>query len=126
MRYYITPSDASAIEDVTATVRSQLYGYDLLMAGKLNANLAELEGTPRVEAIADELVVVGLEEMGLHLLLRCKLWFQDRCKCSMIRDGREVRSWTDYILGTDRRLFQDVAVPNHTTFTPILKPQLKT
>ena len=56
VRYYITPSDASAIEDVTATVRSQLYGYDLLMAGKLNANLAELEGTPRVEAIAGELV----------------------------------------------------------------------
>ena len=28
----------------------------------------------------------------------------------MPRNGREVRSWTDYILGTDRRLFRNVAL----------------
>ena len=28
----------------------------------------------------------------------------------MIREGREVRSWTDYILGKDRRLFGNVSV----------------
>ena len=33
----------------------------------------------------------------------------------MIREGREVRSWTDYIMGTDRRLFENVSVrdPRH-------------
>ena len=35
----------------------------------------------------------------------------------MIQKGREVRSQTDYILGTDRRLFRNVAVqdPRHNS-----------
>ena len=35
----------------------------------------------------------------------------------MIREGREVRSWTDYILGTDRRLFGNFSVrePRHNS-----------
>ena len=35
----------------------------------------------------------------------------------MIRKVREVRSWTDYILGTDHRLFRNVAVrdPRHNS-----------
>ena len=28
----------------------------------------------------------------------------------MLRKGREVRSWTDYILGTNRRLFGNVKI----------------
>ena len=28
----------------------------------------------------------------------------------MARQGREVRYWTDYILGSDHRIFQNVAV----------------
>ena len=33
----------------------------------------------------------------------------------MIREGREVRSWTDYTLGTDFRIFGNVSVwdPRH-------------
>ena len=35
----------------------------------------------------------------------------------MIREGREVRSWTDYILGMDCRLFGNVSVryPRHNS-----------
>ena len=35
----------------------------------------------------------------------------------MVREGMVVRSWTDYILGTDRRLFWNVSVrdPRHNT-----------
>ena len=35
----------------------------------------------------------------------------------MIREGREVRSWTDYIMGTDRHLFGNVSVrdPRHNS-----------
>ena len=28
----------------------------------------------------------------------------------MVSQGRVVRSWTDYILGSDRRIFQNVAL----------------
>ena len=35
---------------------------------------------------------------------------QDGRMWSMIREGREVRSWMDYILGTDHRLFENVSV----------------
>ena len=65
-----------------------------------------------MEAIADKLTTVGLMYMGMHFLPRRKLWLKDRYTWRIKRDGREVRSWTDYILGTDRRLFQDVAVRN--------------
>ena len=35
----------------------------------------------------------------------------------MVRGGKAVRSWTDYILGTDRSLFRNVAVrdPRHNS-----------
>ena len=42
---YISPSNASTIEDVTASIRDQPYGAELLVSGDLNANLAEPEGT---------------------------------------------------------------------------------
>ena len=49
-------------------------------------------------------------DMGLHYLSWNKPRLQDRCTWSMQQDGREVRSQTDYILGTDCRFFQDVDV----------------
>ena len=107
---YIVPIGASAIEDVTAAIRDQPLGAELLVSGDLNANLAEPEGTPQGETIVDDLVVVGLMDMGIHFLPWRKPWLQDGCKYSMQRDGREVRSRTDYILGTDHRLFRDLAV----------------
>ena len=80
------------------------------MTGNLNANIADLEGTPRGESIAEEIVAAGIENMGMHFLPRRNPWLHDKCKWSMRRDEREVRYWTDYILGTDHRLLQDVAV----------------
>ena len=47
MGCYIAPNDASTIEDVTADIRYLPCMAELLMAGNLNANLAEPEGTPR-------------------------------------------------------------------------------
>ena len=80
------------------------------MAGNLNANLADPEGIPRGEAIAYKLAAAGLLDMGLQFLLRGNTWLQDRCKWSIQRYGLKVRNRTDYILGTNPRLFQDVAV----------------
>ena len=92
-------------------------GAKLLVSGYFNANLAEPEGDRRGEDIAAAMATEGLEDMSAHFLpqrLSCcrygRTW-------SMIREGREVRSWTEYILGTDRRLFVNVSVrdPRHNS-----------
>ena len=85
------------------------------MARDLNANRAELEDTPQGEAISDDLVAAGPMDMGVNFLPRHNPWFQDRCTLSICRDGREVQSQTDYILGTYYRLFQYVTFqyPRH-------------
>ena len=44
------------------------------MASNLNDNIAEPEGTLRVEAIAGELVTVGILDMDLHFLPLRKSW----------------------------------------------------
>ena len=80
------------------------------MAGYLNAKLEDPEGTPQREAIADDLEAVGLMNIGVHFLPCCNPWLQDRCKWSMQRDGQEVWSRKDYILGIDCRVFQDVYI----------------
>ena len=110
MGCYIAPRNSSTIEDIAAAIRDRPYGTDLLVAGNLNAKLADPEGTPRAEAIVYKLVEVGLVDMGLHFLPLPKSWLKDRFTWSMQQDGQEVRSQTDYILRTDRRFFQDVAV----------------
>ena len=45
-----------------------------------------------------------------QFLLRWRSWCRDRRTWSMIREGREMRYWTDYILGTDCRLFGNVSI----------------
>ena len=75
---YIDPINASNIESVSAVIRDQPYGADLLVAGNLNSNLAEPEGTPQGGATADEIAAAGLLDMGMHFLQRHKTWFQNR------------------------------------------------
>ena len=85
------------------------------MAGDFNVNIAAPEGDWRAEDIATDLATEGLEDMALHFLPREKRWCWDRRTWGMLRKGREVRSRTDYILGTDRRLFRNVTFrdPRH-------------
>ena len=63
----IAPSDASAIEDVTASIKDQPYGAELLVAGGINANLEEPEVTLQVEAIVDKLTAGGGNGHGTTL-----------------------------------------------------------
>ena len=55
--------------------------------------------------------------MARHFFPREKRWCRDRQTWGMLRKGQEVRSRTDYILGTDRRLFSNVTVqePRHNS-----------
>ena len=85
-------------------------GAELLVAVDLNINLAEPEGDRREEDIVAALVTEGLEDMAAHFLLQRRRWYRDGRTWCMLQKGREVRSRTDYILGTDRRLFGNVSV----------------
>ena len=87
------------------------------MAGDLNIYFAAPEGERREENIAATLATEGLEDMAPHLLPQRRRWFRgSRTRC-MLRKGREVRSRTDYILGTDRHLFDNVSAqdPRHNS-----------
>ena len=68
-----------------------------------------------MEDIATTLATEGLEEMAKHFLPRESRCYRDRRTWGVLQKGREVRSRTDYILGTERRLFRNVAVwdPRH-------------
>ena len=85
--------------------------------GYTNANLAEPEGERRGEDISEALVMEVIEDMSARFLLRRSPWCRYGRTCSMLRYGREVRSRTDYILGTDCRLFGNVSIrdPRHNS-----------
>ena len=87
------------------------------MAGDFNVDIAAPEGDRRAEDIATEIATAGLEDMARHFLLREKRWCRDRRTWGMRRKGQVVRSRTDYILGTDGRLFRNVTVwdPRHNS-----------
>ena len=52
----------------------------------------------------------GIEYMSGHFLPRRKPWLRDGRTWIMLRGGQEVRFWTNCLLGTYLRLFQNVAV----------------
>ena len=115
LRCYIDPKNTSTIESVVAALKERPQGAKLLVAGDLNAKLSDLEGYRRVEEIAAALTTVGMEDMSENLLPHRRTWYQDGRTWSIVRAGREVRSRTNYILGTDHRLFWNVSVrdPRH-------------
>ena len=114
---YLAPDNTETMERVTKAIRSQPRRAELLVAGDFNADLETPEGDRRAEAIATSLATEGLEDMASHFLPRESRWCRDRRTWGILRKGREVRSRTDYILGTDSRVIRNVAVrdPRHNS-----------
>ena len=115
--FYPAPEDTSTVERVIEALRSRPRGAELLLAGYFNVNLAAPERDRRAEDIATTLATEGLEDTAKHFLPQESRWCRDQRTWGVIRKGREVRYRTDYILGTDRRLFRNVAVrdPQHNS-----------
>ena len=110
MGCYFVPDNTWTIESVVAALKERPWGAKLLVAGDFNAKLSEPEGDQRGENMAAALATEGLEDMLAHLLLLRSIWCRDGSVWIMIWKGREVRYQTDYILGTDCRLFCNVSV----------------
>ena len=117
IRCYLAPNDTSTINSVVAALRGRPRGAAMLVAGDLNTTLTEPEKYRKGTDIAAALTAEGLEDMATHFLLRQSTWGRERSIWSMVREGKVVRSWIYYILGTDRRLFWNVYVrdPRHNT-----------
>ena len=114
---YLAPEDTTTMERVSEAIRSKPRGTELFVVGNFTVDLAALEGDLRAEDIATALATEGLEDLVRHFLPRETRWCRDRRTWGVIIKGREVRSRTDYILGTDRRLLRNVAVrdPRHNS-----------
>ena len=110
MGCYLSPENSLTIEDVVVTISQCPRGAALLVGGYFNTDLAVPEGKAWEEYIAAAMDAAGLEYLSVYFLPRCTPWLRDGRTWCMGRGGREVRSWTDYILGTDRCLLQNIAV----------------
>ena len=115
---YVSTYNTLTIYSVLAALKERPHGARLLVTGDFNAKLSELEGIRRGEDIAAELEAEVMEDMLAHFLPFRSSWCWDGRTWSMIQEGREVRSQTDYILGTDLRLFWNVSVrdPMHKSY----------
>ena len=98
------------IESVVAALEERPRSAKLMKAGDLNVKLSDVEGDRREEEIVEALTTEGMGDMLTHFLpLRRPLCWDGRTWI-MVQAGREVRSRTDYILGTDRCLFWNVSI----------------
>ena len=115
VRAYVTPEDKETTETVVAAIGRKPPGTELMLAGDFNVDIMAPEGNRRAENIATDLATAGVEDMAQHFMPQRRRWSRDRRTWDMRRKGQVVRSRTDYILGTDRRLFKNVAVwdPRH-------------
>ena len=75
-----------------------------------NADMVDPEGSTLTEEITAALATAGLEDIGANLLPRRKSWLRDGRTWSMWRSDRVLRSRTNYLMGMDRRLYQNVLV----------------
>ena len=107
---YLAPDENSTIEDVILAIGQRPRRGALLVAGNLNTNLAASEGRARDKVIAAAMATAGLDDVNGHFLPQRKPWLKDGKTWSMLRRGRELCSRTNYILGTDHLLLQNVTV----------------
>ena len=108
--FYLVPYDALTIESIVVAMIQQPHGAEMLVAGNFNSDLAAPERNTRDEEIVAALAMIGVEYMSDHFLPRRKPWLRDGRMWIMRCGGREVRSWTNYILGTYHHLLQKVLV----------------
>ena len=107
---YLAPDDTSTIESVIAALKERPRGTALVVAGDLNTTLDDPENDRRGTEIVAALTEAVLEDMTAHFLPRRRRCGRERRTWNMVREGKVVRSRTDYILGKDRSLFWNVSV----------------
>ena len=97
------------------------------MVGGFNIDLGETVSDGRGTEIAAALTEARVEDMTAHFLPRKRRWGRECRTLSMVREGKVIRSRTDYLLGTDCSLFRNVAVrdPRHNSDHYMVVGQLR-
>ena len=69
MGCYLAPYDTSSTERLTRAMEQCPRGAALMVVGYMNFNIVDPEGNIREEAIVEDILDVGLEDMCGHFLL---------------------------------------------------------
>ena len=96
----LSPKEPTREDELTA-LGNQQRGTAQVVAGDFNTDLGETASDGRGTEIAAALKEAGVEYMTAHFLPRKRLWGRERRTWSMVREGKVIRSRTDYLLGTD-------------------------
>ena len=87
-------------------------GAEFIVSGDLKVDLYKTGGQVWDEEIAAVVVMAGLEYFAGNILLLRRSYCKDQRTWVVVRQGRVVRSRTDHILGSNRWIFQNVALRN--------------
>ena len=95
----------------------RLRGAELIFAGDFNVDPENTGGRRQDGEISAAVATTCLEARIGHFFPQRQTWCKSRRTWSMVMQWRVVRSQTDYILVSERRIFQNVAVrePRHNS-----------
>ena len=96
---YLAPNETSTIGRVVTALGDRPKGTALVVAVDLNTDMEDSESDRRGTEVAAAMTAAGVEDMTAHFLLRKRRWGRERRTWSMVREGKVVRSRTDYLLG---------------------------
>ena len=105
---YLAPNNVATIERLVTAIGQRPRGAELMVAGYLNTNSATPGGSKHMEEITASISTSGMQDISTHFLLHHKYWAWDRRTWCMRHLVRKVWSRTEYILGMDIRMFQNV------------------
>ena len=109
--------DGVMICDEEAVMKEVPRGAELIVVEDFNVDLEGKDGRGRDEEIVVAIATAGPEDLAGHFLPRQWTWCKYWSKWEMVRKGRVMRSHTYYILGSNRRIFQNVDAqdPRHNS-----------
>ena len=107
---YLTAVDGETIQDVEVAIAERPRGTELIVGGDLNVDLEKASGRGQDEEIAMAVALACLGDLEGNFLMLQQVWSKDRRTWEVVRQGKVGRSRTDYILGSDHWIFQNVAV----------------
>ena len=114
---YLAPFKNTTIWYVVAAMVEWPRGAELIFLGELNVDLERTGGQRIDKEVAVAVVTMGHMYISTQFLPRRRAWNGYQWTWAVVKQGREMRSRTDYILGSDRQIFQNVAVqePQHNS-----------
>ena len=89
----------------------------MIVVGDLNVDPDKAGVQGRDKEIALTVATAVLEDIGVNFFTRQRAWCRDQITWEAVRQGRVVRYQTNYILGSDRWIFQNMAAwePRHNS-----------